>query len=185
MPVMVSTPIRVSPVESVSTVVSVAPPEVAISWANKNANRWRREEDWSRQRARWRRIVVVGRGGAVRLDHLSARVRLDSGCKTERRYHQCYYNKFLSHDQMSLLLFGRLNPMITAKLPKNSEVYSARSKLRSTASLLSFRTDAGHREADRVQVRGKQACLFLRELDKRRTHPGPLRIVSIDRNRLL
>src|SRR6516225_12456590 len=79
---------------------------------------------------------------------------------------------------MSLLLFGRLNQMITAKLPGNSEVDSR--KLQSAASL-----DPRHREADRFQFCGEQACLLLRELDERRPHPGPFRVVSIDRNRLL
>ena len=115
-----SMPIRVSAVESAGAEVPVAPPVIAIPRTENNTNHWRRQEDWSRRRGR--RIVVTGRGRAVRLNHFGASIRSHNGSKTERKHRQCYHNKFFPHDRMFLLLFGRLNPMITAKLPKNSEV---------------------------------------------------------------
>jgi hypothetical protein len=38
------------------------------------------------------------------------------------------------------------------------------------------------READPFQFRGEQVCLLGRELDQRRPHPGPFRIVRVDRD---
>ena len=116
---MMRTPVSVAPIESVATIDAKPRSVVAIGRGNDHANYWRWSiEDRSR---RWRRRVIVSRrGSAVRLNHLGAGVRAQSRCKPEYEYRQCYYNKFLSHDRISLLLLGRLNPRITAKLPKES-----------------------------------------------------------------
>jgi hypothetical protein len=131
-PVTMLMPICVSAVESAAAVVPVAPTVIAKPWTEENTDHWRREEDWSRRR---RRIVVTGRGRAVRLNYFGARIRPHNGSKAERKHRQCYHNKFFPHDQMFLRLFGRLNTMITAKLPKNLEVYSGKDGDRSQRQL--------------------------------------------------
>jgi len=115
---MMWAPVSVSPVESVGTVVAIATTVIAIPRTDDDAKHGRRNKE-DRARRRWRCIVVTGRGRAVRLNHFRARIRPDSGSKTEREYRQRYHNKFFHHDRIFLLLFGQLNPMITAKLPKN------------------------------------------------------------------
>src|SRR5438045_3140444 len=62
--------------------------------------------------------MVRRRGSAVRLNHFSATIRAQSRRKSESEHRQCYHNKFVSHDRLSLLLFPRLNSGMTAKLPK-------------------------------------------------------------------
>ena len=110
------TPVSVSTVESVCTIEAKPRSIVAIARGNDYANYWRRGVE---DRARWWRRVIVRRcGRAVRLNHFSAGVRAQSGRKPECEHRQCYHNKFLPHERIFLLLFGRLNPGITAKLPK-------------------------------------------------------------------
>src|SRR5689334_19717893 len=94
---MVLMPISVSAVESVSAVVAVASTVIAKPWTDDDANYWRREEDWSRRRRR-RGIVVPGRGRAVLVNHFGARIRPLNRSKAERKYRQCYHNKFSPHD---------------------------------------------------------------------------------------
>ena len=115
---MMWAPVSVSPIKSVGTVVAIAPTVIAVPRTDDDAKHGRRNKE-DRARRRWRCIVVTGRRRAVRLNHFGARIRPDSGSKTEREYRQRYYNKFFPHDRIFLLLFGRLNPIITAKLPKN------------------------------------------------------------------
>ena len=117
-PVTMRPPIRMAAIESVGTVSAEPRPVIPKPRTNDHPNHWRREEDRSRQRARRRRIVVTGRGRAVRLNHFGARIRPDSRSKSECEYRECYHNKFSPHDRISPLLFGRLNRTIIAKLLK-------------------------------------------------------------------
>ena len=111
------TPISVSAVESVGTVDSKPRPVIAIGRVDDDANRRRRSVvDRARRR---RRVIVSRRGSAVRFNHLGAGVRAQSRPKRECEHHQRYHNKFLHDDRISLLLFGRLNPTVTAKLLKD------------------------------------------------------------------
>lgn len=115
-PVTIRTPISVSAVKSVRTIEAKPWSVVAKARGNDHANYWRRGVE---DRARWRWRVIVRRcGSAVRLNHFSAGIRAQSKRKPECERRQRYHNKFFSHDRLSLLLFGRLNPGITAKLPK-------------------------------------------------------------------
>src|SRR5438874_9226056 len=111
---MMRTPINVAAVESVGTVEPEPRPVIAIGRID-DANRRRRSVV---DRTRWR-VIVSRRGSAVRLNHLGARVRAQSRPKRECEHYHCYHNKFLHHDRISLLLFGRLNPTVTPKLLKN------------------------------------------------------------------
>jgi hypothetical protein len=115
-PVTMRTPVSVSTIESVRTIEAKLWSVVAIARGNDYANYWRRGVE---DRARWwRRVIVCRRGSAVRLNHFSAGIRAQSRRKPECEHRQHYHNKFFSHDRLSLLLFGRLNLGITAKLPK-------------------------------------------------------------------
>jgi hypothetical protein len=115
-PVTMRTPVSVSTVESVRTIEAKPWSIVAIARGNDYANYWRRDVE---NRARWwRRIIVRRCGSAVRLNHFGAGIRAQSRRKPECKHRQCYHNKFLPHERTFLLLFGRLNPGITAKLPK-------------------------------------------------------------------
>jgi hypothetical protein len=115
-PVMMRTPISVSAVESVGK--PEPRPIIAIARGNDHGNYWRRGVE---DRARWRRRVIVSRcGSAVRLNHFSAGIRAQSRRKPECEHRQCYHNRFFYHDRLSLLLFRRLNPKITAELPTKS-----------------------------------------------------------------
>jgi len=74
-PVMMRTPIRVSPVESVATVKPEPRAIITIGWSNDDADhRRRRVVDRPRWRWRWR-VTISRRGRAVRFDHLSPRIR--------------------------------------------------------------------------------------------------------------
>ena len=123
------TPVGVSPVISMPVVRAVTPAVIAIPGPDDHAEHRQRRSENDRTRRWRRRIVVIGRGCAVRLNHFGARIRPESGSQAECENRQCYYNKFLSHDRMSLLLFGRLNPTIIAKLQailtRNSPAQSA------------------------------------------------------------
>src|SRR5439155_24359876 len=97
MPVTMRTPISVSSVESMATVISEPRPIIAIPWPNDDANDgWRRLQD--RTLRGWWRVAVISRRGAIRLNHLGARIRAE--CRTESEFGQeeVYYIKFLSKD---------------------------------------------------------------------------------------
>lgn len=157
---MVLTPVSVSPVESVGPVVAEPRAVIAVPRTDDDAKHGRRNKE---DRARWRRrcIVVTGRGRTVRLNHFGAGIRPDSGSKTEREYHQCYHNNFVSHDRISLLSFGRLNPITSGKLPKNSCLFwnsSARPVQRAIGA-----TEANAR-TPRCGVRASQGCSVVSSL---------------------
>ncbi len=113
---MMRTPISVSAVESVRAVNAEPRPVQAIGRVDDDADRRRRSVV---NRARRRRVIVSWRGSAVRFNHFGAGVRAQSRPKPECEHHQCHHNNFLFHDRISLLLFGRLNPTVTAKLLNN------------------------------------------------------------------
>ncbi len=127
-PVTMRTPVSVSTIESVRTIEAKPWSVVAITTGNEYANYWRRGVE---DRARWwRRVIVRRRWSAVRLNHFSAGIRAHSRRKHECEHRQCYHNKFLPHERIFLLLFGRLNPGITAKLPKELVPYVVANGLR-------------------------------------------------------
>jgi hypothetical protein len=115
---MMRTPVAVSPMEPMPTVEPEPRPIIAKRRINDNANGCRRSVV---DRARWRRCIIVSRRRSrVRFNHLSPCDRAFSGRKPEFEYHGCDQNNFLLHDRISLLLFRRLNPTITAKLLKTA-----------------------------------------------------------------
>ena len=140
------TPVSVAPVESVSTIAAEPRSVIAIARGNDHANYWR----WNiEDRSRRRRVVVIRRGSTVRLNHLGSGIRAQNRPEPECEHRGCYHNKFLPHDRISLLLFGRLNPRIIAKLLKNRRSawnpISARFAYgRSQRQLRILREQAGH-----------------------------------------
>jgi hypothetical protein len=146
-PVTMRTPVSVAPVKSVATVIPEPRSVVAIARGNDHANYWGWNiEDRSRRR---RRVVVIRRGSAVRLNDFGAGIRAQSRPEPECEHRGCYHNKFLPHDRISLPLFGGLNPRIIAKLPKNRRSawnpISARFAYgRSQRQLRILREQAGH-----------------------------------------
>ena len=133
------TPVRMAPVESARTVIPEPRPVIAIGRRYYNANHWRRRNVEDRAR---RRCVIVSRcESSVRLNYLGAGNQAQSRSKPESEHRQCHHHKSLSHDRISLLLFGRLNPTITGKLPKNRQSaakYLPRRDAKNAESIRSF-----------------------------------------------
>ena len=128
-----------APVESARTVIPEPRPVIAIGRRYYNANHWRRRNVEDRAR---RRCVIVSRcGSSVRLNYLGAGNQAQSRSKPESEHRQCHHHKSLSRDRISLLLFGRLNPTITGKLPKNRQSaakYLPRRDAKNAESIRSF-----------------------------------------------
>src|SRR5207247_2422138 len=119
---MMLTPVSVSPVESVGTVIS-EPRAVAIAPTDDDANHGRRnKEDRARRRWRWRRVVVTGRGRAVRLNHFGARIRPQRRSKAERKHRQYYYDRFFPHDRCPFVGCWPIEPNNHREVSKEREV---------------------------------------------------------------
>src|SRR5262245_53096354 len=94
MTVMMPAPINVSSV-AVCSVKPVPRTIIAIGRTDDDADaNGRNEKHWARW---WWRVIVTGRGSAVRLDHICAGIRAQSCSKSEREHNQCHHETFLSH----------------------------------------------------------------------------------------
>src|ERR1700757_2014440 len=118
---MAPAPVSVAAVESVATVESVSSSVVAITRADEDADANGRRRNKVHRARWWWRVIVIGRGSAVRLNHICAGMRAQSSSKPQCEHRQCNDETFFSHDRIFLLLFRRFNPTMTAKLPRFAE----------------------------------------------------------------
>src|SRR5262249_1939126 len=98
-PVGVSTVVPVAAVTVPASVIPIPRSIVPEARAEEDADaNWRKEGH--RPGRRWRRVIVTGSRGLVRLNHICASVRTESSSKPECEHRQCHGETFLSHNRI-------------------------------------------------------------------------------------